>query len=281
MILIADGGSTKVDWVAIKNKKEVFRIQTLGLNPNILSESNLKKHLETNTELTKIKNFVTEIYFYGAGCGTTESVKILTKIFENFFKNAIVFIEEDTIGAVYACTDKPAIVGILGTGSNSCFFDGKIIVNSAVSLGYTIMDEGSGNYFGKKLLRDYFYKKMPLEIAKYFEKNHNLNPDFIKQNLYQEPNPNKYLASFAKIMLTFKDNIYIQKMLKKGFNDFFKFRILPFKNHTKTPIYFVGSIAYFFKDILQEVAKKHDLKITKIIQRPIDKLVVHHTKDKA
>ena len=278
MILIADGGSTKVDWIAINlSKDEVFRVSSLGLNPAVVSKEELQKRILNVSELIAFKEQISEIHFYGAGCGTPIPVKILKTILESIFTNAKVHVAEDMLAAVYAASGKePAIVSILGTGSNSCYFDGKDLEMKTASLGYTIMDEASGNYFGKILLRDFFYKTMPKTISKKFQNEFNLDVDTVKFHLYRQENPNMYLASFAKFMFAYKNEKYIRKIIKKGFKTFFKYRILPLNKSIDTPIYFIGSIAFYFRDILDEVAKKYDLKITDIIQRPIDNLVKYH-----
>ncbi|WP_343329161.1 N-acetylglucosamine kinase [Polaribacter staleyi] len=278
MILIADGGSTKADWIAIdKNKEEAFRVRTLGLNPAIVPEEELHNRIINMFQLINIKDDVEEIHFYGAGCGTPKPIEILKNILESIFVNAKVFISEDMLAAVYAATGKePALVCILGTGSNSCYYDGVKMEMLVPSLGYILMDEASGNYFGKKLIIDYFYKTMPSAIAKKFHEEFDLDADYIKKNLYREPNPNMYLASFAKFMFDFKEDKYIKKIIKKGFQEFFKYRILPYNKTAETPIYFIGSIAYYFRDILEKTAKKNNLVITDVIQRPIDKLLEFH-----
>lgn len=278
MILIADGGSTKTDWICINNnKKEVFRLQTLGLNPSVIAKEELKNRVTSSDKLSEVKNIITEVHFYGAGCGTLLTSEILSSIFQDFFSNAKINVAEDTLAAVYASAGiKPAIVCILGTGSNSCFFNGNSIDTLTPSLGYTIMDEASGNYFGKILLRDFYYKKMPLTISNEFQSQFNLDADFVKLNLYRKPNPNMYLASFAKFMIDFKDNQYIKKTIEKGFNEFFEYRILPFDKPKETPIYFIGSIAFYFSAILEKVADQYGLKITDVIQRPIDNLLEYH-----
>ena len=281
MILIADGGSTKADWIAIdNNKQEVFRIRTLGLNPAVVAKEELNNRIINMFQLINIKNDVREIHFYGAGCGTPKPVEILTDVLKSIFINAKVFVAEDLLAAVYASSGKkPALVCILGTGSNSCYFDGENVEMRTPSLGYTIMDEASGNYFGKQLIRDFFYKKMPKRIAEKFNEQYNLEADFIKKNLYRESNPNMYLATFAKFMFEFKEDKYIKKIIRKGFQEFFKYRILPYGKTTETPIYFIGSIAFYFREILEEVAKKNHLKITDVIQRPIDNLLEYHKKN--
>jgi N-acetylglucosamine kinase-like BadF-type ATPase len=278
MILIADGGSTKADWIAInKDKNEAFRVRTLGLNPEVITEVELKNRIVNMFQLIKIKKEVTEIFFYGAGCGTPVATKILKDVLESIFINAKVSVAEDMLAAVYAVAgNTPAIVCILGTGSNSCYFDGENIHMKTPSLGYIIMDEASGNYFGKRLLRGYYYDRMPKKIAEKFEGQFNMEADFVKKNLYREQNPNMYLANFAQFMFEFKEDKYIKKIIKKGFQEFFKYRVLPFDKGTETPLYFIGSIAFYFRDILEEVAAKYDLKITDVIQRPIDNLLEYH-----
>jgi len=278
MILIADGGSTKADWIALNtNKEEAFRVRTLGLNPAIVPHEELSNRIVNMFQLMHIKDEVTEIHFYGAGCGTPKPIEILKSILESIFVNAKIFIAEDMLAAVYAASGKePALVCILGTGSNSCYFNGEQMEMMTASLGYILMDEASGNYFGKKLIVDYYYHKMPKKIAEKFRNEFDLEADHIKKNLYRAPNPNMYLATFAKFMFEFKEEKYIKKIIKKGFQEFFKYRILPYNKTAETPIYFIGSIAFYFRDILEKIAQKNNLVITDVIQRPIDNLLAYH-----
>ncbi|QXP74520.1 N-acetylglucosamine kinase [Tenacibaculum sp. AHE15PA] len=278
MILIADGGSTKTDWIALNaQKKELFRVTSLGLNPSVIAKEELLHRINNIPQLIDYKHKIEEIHFYGAGCGSPLAIKLLTNVLQTTFKKAKITVSEDMLAAVYACSaNKPAIVNILGTGSNSCYYDGYTIQKTAQSLGYTIMDEASGNYFGKILLRDFFYKKMPTPIAKAFKNHYNLEVDVVKKNLYKLPNPNRYLASFASFMFEYKEEKYIQKIIKKGFRTYFKYHLLSYNKNSSTPIYFVGSIAFYFKDILAYVAQENNLTITDVIQRPIDNLVKYH-----
>lgn len=280
MILIADGGSTKADWIALDaNKEEIFRVRTLGLNPAVVSKEELTNRIVNMFQLINIKEEVEQIHFYGAGCGTPKPVAILEEVMSGIFTNADIKISEDMLAAVYAASGtEPAIVCILGTGSNSCYFDGENLQMKVASLGYSLMDEASGNYFGKQLIRDYYYEKMPKRISEAFSEQFNLDADFIKFNLYRQPNPNMYLASFAKFMFEFKEDKYVKKVIKKGFQEFFKFRILPYHPSPTLPIYFIGSIAFYFRDILEKVAKKNELSVTDVIQRPIDNLLDFHRK---
>ena len=231
-------------------------------------------------QLINVKDEVEQIHFYGAGCGTPKPVAILKEVMETIFTKADVHIAEDMLAAVYAASGKnPAIVCILGTGSNSCYFDGGQMHMKVASLGYTLMDEASGNYFGKQLVRDYYYKEMPKAIAESFEQQYDLDPDAIKYNLYRQANPNMYLASFAKFMFEFQEEEYVKETIRKGFNEFFKYRILPYELPTNTPVYFIGSIAHYFRNTLEEVAKNYNYNITGVIQRPIDNLIEYHRKN--
>jgi len=277
MILIADGGSTKADWILLDKKgNQVFKTRTEGLNPEILSTDLLISRVQENKELTSYKDTVTNVYFYGAGCGTERLTTLLASAFKSFFVNARVVVKEDTYAAVYAVTSKPGMVCILGTGSNSCYFDGKNVDTRVPSLGYILMDEASGNYFGKKLIRDYFYHKMPNDIAKKFEEQYDLDADTIKKNIYKKENPNAYLAHFAEFIFKNDRNCYFNKVLHKGMKDFFKNRILPYTESRTIPVHFVGSIAFFAQDIINDVARYHMIKIGNVVRRPIDGLIEYH-----
>jgi len=279
MILIADGGSTKCDWILLDLKGNVvLKTRTQGLNPAVVKGELLTERIKASDELMQIADTVTEIYFYGAGCGTEKPTLALKKIFEAIFTNAKVDVKEDTYAATYAVTDEPGIVCILGTGSNSSYFDGEEVHTVIPSLGYSLMDEASGNYFGKKLIRDYYYKKMPEDLRKDFESKFDLSADTIKENIYKKENPNVYLANFAEFMFRSERNKYFTKVLKKGMKDFFKNRIKPYDNYKELPVHFVGSIAFFSSDIINTVAKKYGATIGNIVRRPIDGLIEYHRK---
>lgn len=282
MILITDGGSTKCDWILLNIAGEVeLKTRTAGLNPAVVPEHELVNRIKVNTDLVAIFEKVEAVDFYGAGCGTKSPVKLLTTVLTTLFPNATITVNEDTVAAVYAATTEPGIVCILGTGSNSCYFDGTNIQSNVESLGYTLMDEASGNYFGKRLIRDYFYKKMPGELAIEFEKRFNLDPDEIKLNLYQRPNPNMYLASFAEFIFTSKEvNGYFYKLISEGMTKFIELRILCFKESQNVPIHFIGSIAHFSKDIIRDSMKPYNLELGNVIRRPIDGLINYYRKNK-
>ena len=278
MILITDGGSTKCDWILLDKSGEVIlKTRTLGLNPAVLSELDLLERIKSNKELSSLFEKIKQVDFYGAGCGTKTPVLLLKNTLQKLFFNAKVTVNEDTVAAVYAATTQPGIVCILGTGSNSCYFDGKEIHNSIESLGYILMDEASGNYFGKRLIRDYYYKKMPEELAKDFEKRYQLDSDEIKINLYKKPNPNMYLASFAEFIFTSEEvNGYFYKLISEGILKFIEYRILCFKEAQTVPIHFIGSIAHFSEEIIRDCMKPYHLELGNIIRRPIDGLIEYY-----
>ncbi|MDB2494884.1 N-acetylglucosamine kinase [Flavobacteriaceae bacterium] len=282
MILITDGGSTKCDWILLDQTGDiVLKTRTKGLNPAVVPEENVRERILANQDLEPYVNEVTVVDFYGAGCGTKTPIMMLTKILTEIFPAAKVTVNEDMVAAVYAATTEPGIVCILGTGSNSCYFDGTNVHNGIESLGYTLMDEASGNYFGKRLIRDYFYKKMPTQLVLEFEKKFNLDPDEIKNHLYKRHNPNMYLASFAEFIFTSTEvNGYFYKLITEGMLKFIEYRILCFKESQNVPIHFIGSIAHFSEDIIKDCMKPYNLELGNIIRRPIDGLIDYYRQNK-
>ena len=278
MILITDGGSTKCDWILLDSSGEVvLKTRTAGLNPAVSHEEELVSRIKINSDLVAIFQKVDIVDFYGAGCGTKTPTTLLKRVLSQLFVNASITVNEDTVAAVYAATTEPGIVCILGTGSNSSYFDGTTIRSNVESLGYSLMDEASGNYFGKRLIRDYFYKKMPSELAREFEKRFNLDPDEIKINLYQRPNPNRYLASFAEFIFTSNEvNGYFYKLISEGMTKFIELRILCYKESQNVPIHFIGSIAHFSEDIIRDCMMPYHLQLGKVIRRPIDGLIDYY-----
>ncbi len=280
MTLITDGGSTKCDWVLLNKAGEVvFQTTTLGLNPTVVPKEELILRIASNEILKNVFEEVEALDFYGAGCGTISPRTILKDVLEELFSKATVTVSEDLTAAVFAVTSKPGIVCILGTGSNSCYFDGEKIITPIPSLGYILMDEASGNYFGKRLVRDYFYNRMPAEIAAEFKNSFNLDADVIKMNLYKTPNPNAYLASFAQFIFTQQEiNHYFYALIKEGISNFIECRILCYEKAHEVPVHFIGSIAHFSKKIIEECLIEHNLKLGNIVQRPIDGLIEYYKK---
>ncbi|NRR93232.1 N-acetylglucosamine kinase [Winogradskyella undariae] len=283
MILITDGGSTKCDWIAIdKNGKQaVDKIRTKGLNPAIVAEKKINKIIKKSDELMAIAKDVTHVYFYGAGCGTEKPRLLLKFILENYFVNAKVEVREDTYAAVRACinsNDEAAVVCILGTGSNCSYFDGANLNQRVASLGFILMDDASGNYFGKQLIRDYYFNKMPDTISVAFAHKHSLDADYIKYNLYKQTNPSAYLADHAEFMFINKDSEYISNLIAKGIRLFAENMILQYKEELETgiPVHFAGSIAYFAQEEIKAVAEELGFKIGNFVRRPIEGLVNYH-----
>jgi len=282
MILIVDSGSTKCDWLAIDaNGEQLLEKQrTKGLNPAILSSKKLTKTIKKNKVLKKYREEVTHIFFYGAGCGTENPRILLEIVLKTIFPNAEVVVKEDTFAAVYSTissNNEAAVVCILGTGSNCSYFDGEELHQKVKSLGYSIMDDAAGNYFGRQLIRDYYYNHMPEEIKVSFAERYNLESDFIKHNLYKQPNPNAYLASFAEFMFLNKDSDYITKLIKTGIRLFSENMILQFSDVLdKVPVHFAGSIAFFSQDEIREVAQEIGFTVGNFQRRPIEGLVNYH-----
>lgn len=278
MTIIADGGSTKCDWILLDSTGEqILKTRTKGLNPAVFKTEVLQARLLENQDLVDVKDKVEKCHFYGAGCGTAKPRALLQQLLAEYFTNATeVLVQEDMVAAAYAATTEPGIVCILGTGSNSCYFDGKTTRTAVDSLGYILMDEASGNYFGKRLIRDYYYKKMPQYLAEEFEKKYDLSSDVIKENLYKKENPNTYLASFAEFIFTNERNGYFYKLIMEGMKNFIEHRVLCFKEAQNVPVHFIGSIAYFSQDIIRDVAKPYHLEIGNVVRRPIDGLLQYY-----
>jgi N-acetylglucosamine kinase-like BadF-type ATPase len=280
MKLLVDSGSTKADWIAIDDAgKVLFTTQTLGLNPEVLDKEEIIARLDDKFDISHNKDKAANLFFYGAGCGTDRMKNFLTEVFQAYFSNAKVTVHEDTYAAVYATTpkDEKAIVCILGTGSNCSYFDGSVLHQKVQSLGYIAMDDCSGNRFGRHLLRGYYFNKMPKDLAAEFEEEYNVEPDYIKNNLYKEPNPNAYLATFAKFIIKHKDNPFCRKFIDMEIVENY---IKQFDNYQDVPVHFIGSIAFYLKDELQEILTKYNIKIGNVLRRPIDGLIQYHILNK-
>lgn len=279
MILVVDSGATKSDWIALdQNGDQLFVTQTLGLSPEVLTREVIEDRLANNFEISRNKENVRQLFFYGAGAGTDRMKLFLREIFQDFFPNAKAEVREDTYAAVYATTKigQPSIVSILGTGSNCSYYDGHQLFQKVTSLGYILMDDGSGNFFGRKLLRDYYFHKMPQELGMRFANEYELEADVIKDNLYKQPNPNTYLAKFARFIIENRTHPYCRGVIDKGFQQFVNNYIMQYELATKVPVSFVGSIAYFLREELTSVIEKNDLVLGEIRQKPIDGLVEFH-----
>lgn len=283
MKLLVDSGSTKADWIAIDDSgKVLFTTQSLGLNPEVLSKEEIINRLDDRFDISHNKNQVSSLFFYGAGCGTDRMKNFLTQVFQEYFSGAAVTVHEDTYAAVFATTPKgeQAIVCILGTGSNCSYFDGHVLHQKVQSLGYIAMDDCSGNRFGRHLLRGYYFNKMPAYLAQEFEKEYNVQPDPVKHNLYKEPNPNAYLATFAKFLIKHKDTEFCRQYIFEEMESFVENYIKQFENYKEVPVHFIGSIAFYLKDELQNILDKHGIQLGNVLRRPIDGLIEYHVLNK-
>ena len=283
MKLLVDSGSTKADWIAIDNQgKVLFTTQTLGLNPEVLSKEQIIERLEDKFDISQNKEKATHLYFYGAGCGTERMRSYLATVFKTYFSNADINVHEDTYAAVYATTPKneKAIVCILGTGSNCSFFDGSVLHQKVQSLGYIAMDDGSGNRFGRHLIRGYYFNQMPINLAKEFENEFDLDADYIKNKLYKEPNPNAYLATFAKFLIKHKNEPFCKKIIKSELKSFVKNYVMQFEEYKNVPVHFVGSIAFYLKEELEIILTKKGYIMGNALRRPIDGLIAYHALNK-
>ena len=279
MILIVDSGSTKTDWIAIdKQGNEVFETQTRGLNPTMLSNEILNERIRNNFDIYNNRDKVEKIYFYSAGLGVDSTKQRILKVFKTIFKNSDYDVKEDTYAAVYSVVDKgvPAIVNIIGTGSNCTYFDGNEISQKVNSLGYVLMDYASGNYYGKYLIRAYYFNKMPEKLREEFNKKFDVSANTIKENLYRKENPNTYLASFAKFIIDNKTDSYFKDIIEKGLRRFIEYQIMQFDNYKSVDIHYVGSIGYYLKEDIIKVGKEYGLKTSKFVKKPIEALVNYH-----
>ena len=272
MILFADSGSTKTAWLLydkVTKTKKYF--ETVGINPIIHHHEEIYQKIFSNSELISIADKVNEIKFFGAGCSSPERNRLAEAALKSIFINANIEIDHDMKAAAYAiCGNESGIACILGTGSNSIFFDGETLVESYAGIGYILGDEASGAYFGKTILRDFLYHLLPEEIEQHLLSEYKLEKNTIFQLVYKEASPNRYLASFAPVLSKFRETDYAQVVLQKGFTEFFDFHISCFEDYQEYPIGFVGSIANTFKPELQKVADEFECTLGKFVTNPID-----------
>ena len=280
MIAIVDGGSTKCDWVILENSGKISqKTESIGFNPNIINADLIPQEIEKNPHLFLIKNQLDYIYFYGSGCGTVENTLLVETQLQKVFPYAKVTVKEDLTAAAYAAYNgKPAIVCILGTGSNSCYFDGESIRRDLPSLGFLIGDEGSGSALGKHLVRRFFMKKLPQDLHQEFVETYHLTIEDAIKNMYHNPRANAYLAEFNKFVVQRKQHPYFQNMVFDEMKNFFEYQVLPYEEAREAEINFIGSIAYYYEDVLRAAAAELNLTVGHIVQKPIESLVEYHKK---
>jgi glucosamine kinase len=277
MILIADSGSTKCDWLLLHEGQILLECHTMGFNPYFHDSELIAAELEAQPDLQAQKHAVSEIYFYGAGASSPELKSIVERGLRSAFPVAAIHVGHDLNAAALATyTGVPHIACILGTGSNSCFFDGKEIYEEVPALAYILGDEGGGSYYGKRLLADFFYKRMPSELAPIFREKYNMNMHTMVEKVYAEPHANVYLASLSKFCSEHRDHPYIASMVRQGMRAFLETHVACFRNHKEVPVDFVGSIAFYFEDYLREVATEMGIQVGLVVKKPILGLVRYH-----
>ncbi|MES2417257.1 MAG: N-acetylglucosamine kinase [Bacteroidota bacterium] len=270
MIIVADSGSSKTDWMAY-SPDQVQSFSTQGINPYFLNAQDILKILTKNKGMGLIADSIKEVYFFGSGCSSPDKHEIVSNGLSSFFTKAFVSVDHDLIGSAYAtCGNEKGLACILGTGSNISYYDGQTLHNGKHGLGYVLGDEGSGTYFGRKVLVSYLYGTMPTELRDEFAKAYEVNKDLVINNIYQKPFPNSYLATFSRFMIAHKTHPFIQQLLKEGFQEFIDSNIKDYKVYKTVNCNFVGSIAFYYQDELKEVCARNQIKVGRILQKPIE-----------
>jgi glucosamine kinase len=277
MFFIIDSGSTKSDWVLLDDDNNQTFFSTMGFNPYFHSEDIIIAAIKDNKEIMNFASKIDAVYFYGAGCSSDELNKIVENAFKKVFIKAQVKVGHDLTACAYATYQgKPAISCIIGTGSNSCFFDGENIYEEVPALGYILGDEGSGSYFGKLLLSNYLYKKLPKHIEEDFRNEYQLTKDKIIDKVYLQANANVYLASLSKFVSKHAEEPFFKNMVYEGMKKFLEIHVCCYSNHKEVDVHFIGSISHVFQDELKKAAQELNIKIGQIIQKPIGGLVNYH-----
>lgn len=281
MILIIDSGSTKSDWLLVeKDGRFVDSYKTMGFNPFFHSSGFIASEIGKHGDILAIADQVAAIYYYGAGCSSEHFKGIVKAALQQHFTKADIHVDHDLLAAAYATFDgSPAISAILGTGSNACFFDGTEFKALNAGLGYILGDEGSGSYFGKKLLAAFLYGQMPEEIAADMQNEFKLNRSEIFHHVYELPHANVYLAGFTRFIAKHQDQVFIQQMLVDGMREFFRIHVLAYPGYEKLKVHFVGSIAFYFSDAIYQAAAELGINVGQIIKSPIQNLLQYHIKN--
>lgn len=276
-ILLADSGATKCEWCLVQNgrKKTIF---TQGISPYFLDAQQINQLLAVELLPSLKKVNVSEIYYYGTGLSNPNNVKIVEKALRLTFPGSRVKADHDMMAAARAlCRQEKGIACILGTGSNSCYFNGKTIVKNRPGLGYVLGDEGSGAYLGKKVVQYYLYETYDEELRYKFNEAFNTNRTEILENVYKKPLPNRYLAGFASFLAQNRGHYMIENILEDGLNDFFFQHLCKYSESWKYPIHFVGGVSYGFRDVLKELCHSYEFELGRILKNPMEGLIEYHT----
>ncbi len=274
--LIADSGSTKTEWCLLQGKKKIT-VSTQGISPYFLDAAQVQAILVKELLPKLKKNVPTEIFFYGTGCSNPANVKMIRQSIKAVFPKAKITVDHDLAGAAKAlCGQSKGIACILGTGSNSCYYNGKKIVKNSPGLGYVLGDEGSGTYLGKKVLQYYLYNTFDVELMDRFNSTYKTSVTEILDAVYKKPLPNRYLASFAQFLVENRSHFMVENIIEDGLNDFFFNHIYKYRESWTMPINFVGSVAYGFRDILKELCDSYELQLGKVLKSPMVGLISYH-----
>jgi N-acetylglucosamine kinase-like BadF-type ATPase len=276
MKLIADSGSTKTDWV-LCDKEVIGRYSTIGYNPFFIQEVGIVESLEA-TLLGQVGEVdITEVYFYGAGCSSADKRLVVEKALEQVFTSANCEVNHDLLASARALLGRTAgFAAILGTGANTCLYDGNTITHNVDSLGYLIGDEGSGSFIGRKIVRDFMRQALPVELKEAFDTEYGFSNADLYDHLYFKPLPNRFLASFSKFAGAHIEHPYMQQIVRESFDAFFTYLVSRYPEYQRYPFNCVGSVGFVFSGYLTESAHQHGMQVGKIIKSPIDDLVAFH-----
>jgi N-acetylglucosamine kinase-like BadF-type ATPase len=274
--LIADSGATKAEWVLVNNgkRKTLF---TQGISPYFLNTQQILE-LVKDELACKLKNVVVEeVNYYGTGCASPENARSVKKALKQVFPEANIEVQTDLMAAARAvCGTEKGIACILGTGSNSCYYNGKKIVKNSPGIGYVLGDEGSGAYLGRKVIQYYLYNTFDEDLRSRFDARFVTTPVEILDNVYKKPLPNRYMATFTMFLAENRGHYMIENILEDGINDFFFQHLCKYAEVWKYPVSFVGSVAHGFKDIIQELCNSYEFELGKIYKNPMEGLVKYH-----
>lgn len=276
MKLIAESGSTRTEWALVEDNHLVQRVFTEGLNPFFQTRREISRSVRLGLPESFFKKKLDQVYYYGAGCSSYEKKNILGASLVAQFKTPIQ-VESDLLAAargLFKC--EAGIACILGTGSNSCFYDGKIIVKNVKAAGYILGDEGSGAVLGKLFLADLLKGLAPKELANEFHEKFRISVNDVMESVYNFPFPNRFLGTIAYFLGDYMDNEYVYNLLTNNLRSFFNRNVCQY-DYTNYPIRFVGSLAYAYPDILQEVAQEFGVEIDVIEETPMNGLIEFHS----
>jgi glucosamine kinase len=278
MILVAESGSTKCDWVLIDLKgREIERWSTMGFNPYFHSSQKVFAVLSQTAGLNVWADKITQTWFYGAGCSSEPMREVIANGLNRVFVNALNHVDHDLNASAYALyTGEPVIACILGTGSNSCYYDGKTVREEVPALAYILGDEGSASFIGKQLLADFLYKKLPAELMADFEKTYKSTKEEIFDRVYNQPHANVYLASFGPFAGKHKDHPHIKSLVRDGIRKFIDVHVKCYPESANVSVSFVGSVAKAFEDIIKEELAKDKLKFGRVLAKPVNNLIAYH-----